>query len=110
MATLDVLNTCLYCHKEYEPNIANHYCDDCVATCDTCDKIKGLWCFGFDYESEVYKIWKGRGAYGILPRAGHVTVCESCRREKEPDLRLKAALAKLKPGQLELMLGAIKKT
>jgi hypothetical protein len=108
--TVQIMTGCLYCHKEYNPNMTNHYCDDCVAVCEECFILKGLWCFDFDFNSPAYKEWKERGAYGVLAKPGHKTVCGACLRAKDsPQEQLRQTLAKLKPGQLELIMKIAKK-
>jgi hypothetical protein len=111
MVEFKLLNTCLYCHKDYNPNLANHYFYDCLQVCEQCNNLKGIWSFRFNYESETYKQWKESGTYGQLPKTGHKKICGSCedKNTADPVRRLQRAVANLKPGQLELMLKATKK-
>src|SRR5713101_2774121 len=80
-------NDCLYCHREITFENYSfehvHYCTDCVQYCIECGELKGVWCFGFDYKSDEYKIWKGSGCYGKMTIGGHLKVCGSCERNQE---------------------------
>lgn len=103
-----MLTECLYCKKDpFNPTPQSpHYCEDCIGTCTQCHKLKGVWEFNFDFNSEGYKKYKAAGSLGKVKLNMIKSICGQCERESDTDpiKQLQRTVAKLKPGQLELIL------